>query len=238
MPTTDIIIVSAIIIAGILGSVLFKKLTITAAVTGGAIAYLLFFSAGYTGVVMLAAFFILGSAATSFKLQLKQQQHLAEENKGKRSVMQVFANAGVAGMLAVLILLQPAYKETLQLMIAASFASALSDTFSSELGNVYGKKFYNISTLKKDTRGLNGVVSMEGLFFGICGSIIIATIAKIGFNYGLKELLIIAVAGLTGNVSDSIIGAVAERKKIIGNNTVNMLNTAIAAVAAAAILQM
>jgi uncharacterized membrane protein len=38
------------------------------------------------------------------------------------------------------------------------------------------------------------------------------------------------VAGIFGNLCDSILGASLERKQFIGNNTVNFLNTLFAAI--------
>lgn len=236
MAYPDTIIVAFLILAGIILSIVFKKLTVIAALTGGIIALLLLLATGYRGVVLMATFFIIGTAATSWQIEYKRRLQLAEENKGRRTTMQVLANAGVAGILSLFILLKLADTQLFSTMIAASFAAATSDTLSSEMGNIYGRRFYNITTLKKDERGLDGVVSLEGLTFGILGSFIIAFIAKALFEGSVKELIIIAISGVAGNLFDSILGAIAERKNIIKNNTVNFLNTLIAALIAALLL--
>jgi uncharacterized membrane protein len=46
------------------------------------------------------------------------------------------------------------------------------------------------------------------------------------------NLIWIIIAGTAGNLSDSVLGALLERKNIIGNNAVNFLNTFIAALVA------
>jgi uncharacterized protein (TIGR00297 family) len=220
-----------ILLLGMLYSEKAGKLTLPAAVTGAVIGFIVFAGAGYTGLAMMTTFFILGTVATSWKSNYKQQLGLAEENKGRRTAGQVIANAGVAGILALLILFDDKRAGLYILMIAASFASAAADTLSSELGNVYGRRFYNIITLKKDARGLNGVVSLEGTLIGIAGSTVIALIYFVAFGWS-KHLLFIVIAGTFGNLLDSVLGATFERQKVLNNNAVNLSNTACAAIVA------
>ena len=70
---SDHIALIIILTAGMLLSIFFKKLTVAAAITGGIIGLLVFMGAGYTGIIMMASFFILGTAATSWKIKTKQQ---------------------------------------------------------------------------------------------------------------------------------------------------------------------
>lgn len=212
-------------------SVAANKLTVTASVVGGIIGFLIYAGAGFAGIIMMTVFFVAGTLATSFKLKYKQQLGLAETNKGKRTAAQVIANAGVAAIISVLILLLPKHTVLLTIMMAASFASAIADTVSGELGNVYGHRFYNIRTLQKDKRGLNGVISAEGTLSGIFASAVIAVIYAIAFGWGVHVAIII-IAGTVGNLTDSLLGATLERNHRIGNNAVNFLNTLTASVVA------
>ncbi|MCW3108196.1 MAG: hypothetical protein JWQ09_2702 [Segetibacter sp.] len=223
------LIISILLVCAIL-SVKAGKLTARAGLLGFIVGLLVFAGSGYTGIAMVAAFFLLGTTATSWGITQKQHVGLAEKNKGRRTAGQVIANAGVAAILGLLIVAIPGHKDLFRLMIAASLASATADTLSSELGNVYGKKFYNILTFKKDTRGLDGVVSIEGTLIGIAGSICIATVYTISYGVSISILLII-IAGTIGNLFDSVLGASLERKNYLNNNAVNFLNTAIAAFA-------
>lgn len=221
----------AMLILCMMLSVLYKKLTLIATLTGGVVAWFIFSGAGYTGVIMLAAFFILGSVATTWKIDQKQRLGFAEKNKGRRTTGQVLANGGVAAITGLLIWIYPAYKNIFIVMMAASLASATADTLSSELGTLYGKKIYNIITFKKDTRGQNGVISAEGTLIGVGGSTIIAVIYSAGFGWD-KNFLLIILSGTIGNIADSVLGALFERKNYLSNNAVNFLNTSIAAMAA------
>lgn len=220
-------IVLFIICAGIAFSIRFRKLTIAGALTGGCLAGLLYKGAGIGGIIMLAAFFIAGTAATTFGRNKKEQLGIAEKNKGQRTAWQVLANGGVAGLAGLLSWLNPEQAVLWQLAAAASLASASADTLSSELGSIYGKSFYNILTFKKDTCGLDGVVSLEGTLWGIAGSALIAMLYIAFYGYSPLTLWIL-LAGFIGNIADSILGASLERKGWLKNDQVNLLNTLVA----------
>jgi len=224
-------ILGIILLAAMFASVRAGKLDTIAALTGGLLGLMIFLGAGFTGIAMIGAFFILGTCVTAWKVKAKEKTGLAEANKGKRTAGQVLANAGVAAILGLLVWLYPFYTEMFRVMMAASLAAATADTLSSELGNVYGRKYINIITFKKDERGLNGVISIEGTLCGIAGSTVIALIYAAGFGWS-KTFVWIIMAGTAGNIADSILGATLERKNFIGNNVVNFLNTLVGALVA------
>lgn len=178
-------------------------------------------------------FFILGTAATAWRKQDKIAKGLSHKRESRRTAAQVFANAGAAALLALAALLYAPQKEMFQWMVAAVFSSATADTISSELGNVYGKRFYNVLTFKRDTKGLDGVISSEGTLAGLAGSLIMAIIFSIGSGWDAAAFISIIIAGTVGNLSDSLLGAALERTGKLKNNSVNFLNTVIAALAAA-----
>lgn len=220
--------VYVILLGAAIWSYVSGKLTFAGSVTGAAIGFIIFNGAGLACFVMLTFFFTAGSAATKWQRDKKTLMNAADTHKGRRTAWQVLANGGVAALLGLLAWLKPEYTSLAQLMIAGSFAAATADTLSSELGTVYGSRFYNILTLKKDTRGLDGVISFEGTLIGIAGAFAIAVIYSLCFGWG-AHLLWIVFAGFTGNVADSLLGATLERRGVIGNNTVNTLNTAVGA---------
>ncbi len=53
------------------------KLTITAATAGALIGLLIFVGAGYAGLAMMTVFFLLGTAATSWKSSVKQSHRFS-----------------------------------------------------------------------------------------------------------------------------------------------------------------
>lgn len=209
-----IIILTALIIIAVL-CVIIKKLTPAAGVAAIVVGWLIFAGAGYVGELQLFTFFVLSVLATRHGRSLKGKAHGEQ-----RDAFQVFANGGVATIIAVIAMIDYNHTSLYTLMIAGSLAAAIADTLSSELGMVYGKRTFNILTFRKEPKGLDGVISIEGTLIGAAGAFIIAAIYMWD-----RSLWIITLAGVGGNVIDSLLGATLERKGIIGNNVVNFLNT-------------
>lgn len=209
-----------------------KKLTVGGALMGGLLALLIFRGAGFTGIALLSVFFISGVGATAWKFNVKMKEGTAEDIRGKRNAGQVFANAGAAAILSIAAQYSPGIAEMLCLMIAGCFSAATADTLSSELGNVYGKKYFHILSYRKMQRGANGAVSPEGTVAGIAGSTAVAFVYVWSTCWNSEHFLIIIIAGTTGNIADSILGLTLENKRVLTNNAVNFLNTMVGAAVA------
>ncbi|GAB2687715.1 DUF92 domain-containing protein [Mucilaginibacter koreensis] len=226
-------ITSAIVASGLfllaLISVKAHKLTTGGGITGFLVAATIYAAAGLSGVFMLGAFFGLSVLASRYKRDTKFAG-TTQDNAEARTSGQVLANAGTAAITGLLAILIPEYKSLFNLMLAGSLASATADTLASELGAAYSKRFYNCLTFKTDIKGLDGVISTEGLLFGAAGALIIALIATCSTPaVFLTNTLIITISGIIGNYADSVLGATLERKSILSNNWVNFLSTVIAA---------
>ena len=217
------------LLTGMVFSVVGGKLTFAGAVCGGIVGLLVYRGAGITGIFMLAMFFLSGSSATAWQLKKKQHLGLAEKEGGLRTAWQVIANGGPAAIFGALTWLLPAQTTLLQLIMAGSLASATADTLSSELGSIYGSRFYDILSFKQADAGPNGVVSLEGTLIGVAGAAIIAFVYVTGFGFNVFALLIVA-AGAIGNLCDSLLGATLERRNLMGNNAVNFTTNCAGAV--------
>lgn len=238
MHSSGQVIVLLLLLVGMAASIRWKKLTIPAALTGGITGWLVYTGGGYTGLLMLAAFFILGTVATSWHAKVgrssseapgSNNQTNSNDPKGAaaqstRTTGQVLANGGVAALAGLTILYWPDQHTTLEVVMAASLSSATADTLSSELGMVYGRRYYNILTGRRDQRGLDGVISLEGTLIGVAGSSIIAAIYAGGHGWN-SGFWIVILSGTIGNLTDSLLGAALERKGWLGNDMVNFLNT-------------
>ena len=155
---------------------------------------------------------------------------LEQENKGKRTYTHALANGGIAAICGYLAWLLAGKQLLFQHALVGSFAAAMADTLSSELGNVYGSKYWNILTWKKEAKGLDGVISWEGSLAGLLGSLLIGGIYVWVIEAGWGILGLITLAGVLGGVFDSVLGATLQRKGYLSNGMVNFFNTAFGAV--------
>lgn len=202
-----------------------RAVTIAGAATGIVVAACLYYSAGYTGLALLAVFFVSGTLVTRYRGDEKRQKGFADADKPARTAAQVLANSGAALLCAIALLIFPQQQNAWLVGIAAAFSSATADTWSSELGVVLGKTIFRPFSKSTARAGDNGVVSLEGTIAGIAGSLLIALVFHwLAFPaYGLLLL-----AGTLGNLSDTWLGEIAENKGWIGNDVVNFLSTLIA----------
>ncbi|MFB9841681.1 DUF92 domain-containing protein [Mucilaginibacter ginsenosidivorans] len=237
MAVSDYLIVAIFLVVAVLLSIRTGKLTAAGGLTGGTVGLLVFAGFGYIGLSILTVFFISGTLATSWKKQDKIRFKAQSDQSASRNAGQVLANGGVAAIMGLLAIFIPQQTYLLGLMMAGALASATADTLSSELGMVYGRSFFNIITLKKETKGLDGVISLEGLLIGIIGSALIAAIYSQGHLSHMTFIWIIC-AGTIGNLADSVLGAVFERKGGLNNDSVNFLNTLIAALSVLAFVSL
>ena len=121
------------------------------------------------------------------------------------------------------------------LACAGALATATSDTVSSEIGQLWGRRTYLITTLQPVPRGTEGAVSLEGTLAGIAASL---AIGGLGYWTGLYPALgiaAVAIAAFVGTTLESLIGATIEKRGLLDNEAVNFLNTLCGALAAAAL---
>jgi uncharacterized protein (TIGR00297 family) len=201
-----------------------KKLDFPGAGSGFGLALIIWAGIGESGLLALFLFFILGTAASSWQKERKKILRLAQENDGIRGMVNVFSNGGVAGLLSLGAIVFPSHLYILTVMVITSLATACSDTLSSELGNVYGSKYFSVVSLKPGKRGTDGVVSKEGLLFGLAGSACIGSIAFI-YDMTMAEFIIVSISGFSGNLVDSILGATLQKNGKLSNNQVNFWAT-------------
>jgi uncharacterized protein (TIGR00297 family) len=205
----------------------FRKLSTGGGLGAALVAAAIYSGLGWSGIILLGIFFLSATLATSWERSEKIRYEAGEERRG-RNAGQVLANGGAAALMGLLALYAPDAAPLAAYLLAAALSAATADTLSSELGLVYGRGYFNLLTGKPDRKGENGVISREGLAFGLCGSLLLVLAFGLLFSNDVILLSGILIAGTAGNLADSLLGATLERKGILGNNGVNFLNTILA----------
>jgi uncharacterized protein (TIGR00297 family) len=187
-----------------------KKLLDTLGVLiANAVGIVIFFVGGTNYFLLVVLFFAIAEASTALGSGQKPFMH------GKRTIGNIFGNSGVA--IVALLLGSP-------VAFFGAMAAALSDTLSSELGMLSGKKPVLITTLKQVERGTDGGVTGLGMWSALAGAGIIAAI-HFALNSSFYLFLCLVLAGFFGSAIDSFFGAVFERKGVLGNTAVNFIGS-------------
>lgn len=206
------------------------------AAAGWGVALALYWGLGRGGFACLLAFFALGAAATKFGYARKARLGAAEGHGGRRGWSQVLAN-GLVPALAGALGLIPGARPLAAVAAVAALAEAASDTLASELGEALATRAYLIGAWQPVALGTDGGVSIAGTLAGAAGA---AVLAALGAAVGLvtwPAAAVIAAIGLAGNLWDSVLGAVWERRGELSNDEVNFLATLAAALAAMVVLR-
>ncbi|MEM8930689.1 MAG: TIGR00297 family protein [Acidobacteriota bacterium] len=189
----------------------------------------------WRGWLVLVAFFVLGTGATKLGYKRKAERGLAQEGGGRRSARHAFANSGVP-MVAAVFAGTTGLPELYLPAFVAAFATAAGDTASSEIGQLYGRRTFLITTLRPVPRGTEGAVSVEGTVAGILGSLLVASLGWFFDFYCWGVMLLVTLAAFIGTTLESLIGATIEKWGLLDNESVNFLNTLIGALAAAGLV--
>jgi uncharacterized protein (TIGR00297 family) len=166
---------------------------------------------GWKWAVLLLTFFISSSLLT--RLFKKQKISLDEkfDKGGTRDIGQVLANGAIASIFAGLHFFIPANPST-WLAFAASLAAVNADTWATELGVLNPSLPRMITSWKSVERGTSGAISLLGTISAAGGAILIAILASLltPSKGGWGDLGTITVAGLSGALFDSILGATVQ----------------------------
>jgi uncharacterized protein (TIGR00297 family) len=222
-----------------------RAATVAAALCGGLICFQLAdfaydhpFSLVRSPIPALALLFILTSLATRFRTASKETAGIAEARTGRRA-SQVVANLGVAALCGVLITIRFRIPFALLYFAAlAALAEATADTLSSEIGQGITGPAFLITNLRRVPAGTDGAISLAGTFAGILGAAAVILAGLPRPFWSITPLIFTAVflAALAGLFFDSLLGATLERRGWLGNDLVNFLSTALAALASLPLL--
>ena len=212
-----------------------RGLTPAAAVHALVLGSLIFGAFGARAWILVALYFLSGTAATRLRLPQKQSEGIAEAHGGHRSADAVWGS-GIAGALCAIASLLGVPGLDWRLGFVASFASKLADTLSSEVGKAYGTSTYLSTTLARVPRGTEGGVSLEGSVAGVVAAVAFACIAHALGLVDAPGKGIVIVSAVVANTAESVAGAsVQGHLRWLTNSRLNALQVTLAAVLALAI---
>jgi uncharacterized protein (TIGR00297 family) len=217
-----------------------KLLTPAGLFHGWLLGVLIWGSLGWQGYFVALFYFLVGSFVTHIGMAQKEAEGIAEKRSGARGPENVWGSALTGAICVLGTLVVPVDLEETRLITSllllgyvASFTTKLSDTCASEVGKVYGKRTFLITTLQSVARGTEGAVSLEGTVAGVVAS---AALALVGWAVGLIDLrgvLFCMLAAFIATNLESVIGASLQAKvSWLTNEMVNFLNTLIGALVA------
>ncbi|CAL5390968.1 unnamed protein product [Camellia sinensis] len=193
---------------------------------------------GPSGFLLVASYFVIGTAATKLKMAQKEAQGVAEKKKGRRGPESVIGSSAagcVCAFLSIFAVGGIAFSRIWELGFVASFCTKLSDTVSSEVGKAYGKTTYLVTTFKTVPRGTEGAVSAEGTLAGLLASILLSSVGCLMGEIYVPEAMICVVASQIANLGESLIGAALQEKEgfqWLNNDVVNVINISMGSVLA------
>ena len=162
-------------------------------------------AAGWSWVVFLMAFLVLGTVATRYKYAAKTKIHAAQEKGGARGVTNVVANGGVAAALAVLYLLHT--DPLVAGMFVAAVASPAADTMATEIGVLSRSRPRLITDMSFTQAGTSGGITALGTVVALLTCVLFAALGVVlhisGYRYAAAGL----VGGFVGCNLDSLFGA-------------------------------
>ncbi|KAG8386462.1 hypothetical protein BUALT_Bualt03G0151200 [Buddleja alternifolia] len=243
-PTWQSALLSNVLIFLVGSPILVSGLSLSGIVAAFLLGTLTWRAFGSSGFLLVATYFVIGTAVTKVKMAQKEAQGVAEKRKGRRgpgSVIGSSAAGCVCAYLSIYGIGGVAFTRLWQLGFVASFCTKLSDTVSSEIGKAYGKTTYLITTFKIVPRGTEGAVSVEGTFAGVLASILLASVGCFLGQISVPEVIICVIASQIANVGESIIGAALQEKegfRWLNNDAVNVVNISMGSILAVLMQQL
>ena len=197
--------------------VAWQKETVTAegALAGLGLATVIYLSAGFGGILVMAAFFISSTMVGRIRRERKERLglHKILEKGDRRDAVQVFANGGVGMISAVLFAVTGSHLFLVALLV--SFAAATADTWASELGVLNRGKPRSIINLKPVDPGISGGVSVFGFAASLAGALCIAVLVFVVVpSLSSKALVPVLVGGFLGALVDSLLGATVQAQYV------------------------
>ncbi len=146
-------------------------------VSGTVLGTAVYYAFGRAGLLLLAAFFVLGTLFTKLGYERKTRLGAAQADGARRSARHVWGK-GAAAFLAALASLFMKDAGAARLGFVAAMAASFSDTTATELGLLAGGRPFLLATLRRVPAGTRGAVSAAGSAFGLLAAVLIAALGQ------------------------------------------------------------
>ncbi|MEI7668411.1 MAG: DUF92 domain-containing protein [Erysipelotrichaceae bacterium] len=171
--------------------------------------------------VMMMLFFFSSTFISHMSRLLLPSTHYLMDKKVKkheaRTIIQVFANGGVLGVLSILYYFS--VEPYIILLASISMAASTADTWAGEIGIFSHQATKSIITRQPIVRGLSGGVTNLGFIASLAGSTLITLVSLIYalFTHIWQPYLLIALIlsislGFLGSIVDSALGELVQAK--------------------------
>jgi uncharacterized protein (TIGR00297 family) len=97
------------------------------------------------------------------------------------------------------------------------------------MGQVFSQTPRLITTWEEVQAGTDGAISAAGTLSGIVAAVLVSAVCVVDGLLRLRWFVISVLAAIVGMITDSLLGAILERRKILSNDWVNFMSTAVAA---------
>lgn len=188
-----------------------QALTRSGALATIAVGTLGFAFGGAPIAVALILFFASGSVLSRIDTSGSQKARSHAQKQGRRDALQVLANGAVATTCAVMVgaLALGGHGGSPWLAAAiGALAAASGDTWSTELGSLFGGTPRSIASGRLVEAGTSGGVTLVGFVAALAGGALVGLAGTLAGEVSVARWIgLAAAAGLAGSALDSVVGA-------------------------------
>jgi uncharacterized protein (TIGR00297 family) len=185
------------------GSYAFRLLTLSGAIATLLLGVIVFGAGGWQWAVPIVTFFLLSSLLSKYGRTRKEQYDEVFGKSHIRDWGQVAANGGIAGVIVLLSTLYSIYD--FYPIYLGALAAVTADTWETEIGVLTKGRTLSVLSMRPVSPGTSGGISQKGTIAGVLGGVVIA-LSGYAWFLDLKTAVVVLLAGITGSLSDSVIG--------------------------------
>jgi uncharacterized protein (TIGR00297 family) len=186
------------------------SLTATGAAAALLVGTLIVGFGGWQWGLLVGLFFVSSSALSHFKEDQKKSVSEKFDKGSRRDHGQVMANGGVGAFVAVVSAIAPS--DIWYPLFVGVMATVTADTWATELGTLSARAPRLITNGQVVEIGSSGAVSLLGTLVSFAGGLLIGLVGGLGDETAVLTMSVIgAVAGLSGSMFDSVLGATVQR---------------------------